>query len=444
MNAETTLARSSSASTTPAPRKPNLFTNRAFSLLWLGQTVSTLGTYIFDTTLVVWIAQTLAQGQNWTPLAVSGVFVAAALPPLLIAPLAGVIVDRVSRRGAMLVADGLRALCALIPLSIAVGLRLPFIPDSPLWTLGIVYAAVVALAIGQQFFSPAALALVGDLVGESEQAQAQGMLQGSASLALLVGPAVAPPLLLAFGPQWALIINSASFAVSFVALMVMGPIVQADSTRQERRGLWWELGEGFVYLLRSRVLRTLAIVTALAIFGVGALNAIDVFFTIHNLHTPIAEYGLLNTTLGVGLIVGSIGAGALAKRLGLGRLFAWGTLIAGALVMVYSRLGSFVPALVVLFLIGAPLAAVQVAANPLILRETPKRLIGRVESLMQPVSTAAMLVGAALAGWLDSGPLSSFGARLWGLSFGPVDTIYLAAGALIIFGGLYALVNLRN
>jgi MFS family permease len=441
MNLETAPARQTE---TTKPRSTGFLINREFSLLWLGQTISTLGTYVFDTTLVVWIAATVARGQTWAPLAVSGVFVAASLPPLLLAPLAGVIVDRVSRRGAMLVADALRALISLALLPLALGVPLPFLPagaQDPFWTLGAIYAAVIALAICQQLFSPASLALVGGLVGEAEQPRAMGLMQGSGSLAMLVGPAVAPPLYLAFGPQWALLMNAASFVVSFLALLVIRPGAAAMPA-SARSGVGHELREGVLFLLRSRVLRTLTLVSAVAMLGAGALNALDVFFTTHNLHTDIAWYGLLNTALGVGLIAGAILAGALATRAGLGPTLAWSVIAAGALVMVYARMDSFIAAAVVLFLTGAPLAATSVAAGPLLLRETPSRLVGRVESLMQPAVTAATLAGAGLAGYLASDPLAGFSAHIARFAFGPVDTIYLAAGALIVLSGFYALRNL--
>ena len=422
-------------------RRSGFLINRGFSLLWLGQTISTLGTYVFDTTLVVWIAATVAPGLSWAPLAVSGVFVAASLPPLLLAPLAGVVVDRVSRRGAMLVSDALRALIALALLPLALGLRPPFLSagaQGPLWTLGMIYAAVIALSICAQFFQPASLALVGGLVGEAEQPQAMGLMQGSSSLAMLVGPAVAPPLYLAFGPQWALLINAVSFAVSFAALLAIGSTGAAAHT-SARAAVGHEVREGVAFLLRSRVLRTLTLVSAVAMVGAGALSALDVFFTTSNLHTNLAWYGALNTALGVGLIAGALLAGALGQRMGLGRLMAVSVIAAGALVMVYARLDSFIAAVVVLFLLGAPLAATSVASGPLLLRETPQRLVGRVESLMAPVVTAATLAGAGLAGYLASGPLAGFSTHLAGFTFGPVDTIYLAAGALIVLSGLYAL-----
>jgi len=68
--------------------------NGNYARLWLGETVSVVGDYMFDTTLVLWVGTVLAKGQSWAPVAVSGVLLAVAVPQLLVAPVAGVFVDR--------------------------------------------------------------------------------------------------------------------------------------------------------------------------------------------------------------------------------------------------------------------------------------------------------------------------------------------------------------
>ncbi|HYL42176.1 MAG TPA: hypothetical protein VEU97_02220, partial [Ktedonobacteraceae bacterium] len=60
----------------PPVRKAPLLINRNFALLWSGQAISILGDVIFDTTLVLWIANRIALKQPWAPLAVSGVMFA--------------------------------------------------------------------------------------------------------------------------------------------------------------------------------------------------------------------------------------------------------------------------------------------------------------------------------------------------------------------------------
>ncbi len=434
--------------TATTPRE-GFFINRNFSLLWLGQTGSIFGDFVFNTTLVVWIAATIARGQAWAPLAVSGVFIAASIPPILVAPLAGALVDRMNKRAAMLgaFATSLLATLALIP---ATGLlrvdALIRIPLSATWTLGAIYCAVALLAICTQFSAPASLALVGALVREPTRPRAMGFLQGSSSLGMLIGPAIAAPLFLTFGPLWALLIDAASFAIAFATLAAVrlhAPAV-AEAGKQARGNLGQEMREGVVFLLRSRTLRVLALVTAVALLGAGALDALDVFFATHNLHTPLSLYGLLSTALGVGLIAGVALAGGLAQRVGLTRTIWLSTIAIGALVIVYARLDSFGAAAVALFFMGAPLAALQVAGGPLLLRETPERLVGRVSSLLTPLATVATLAGAALAGYVDSTLLRDFSARILGMTFGPVDTIFCMAGALILASGVYAMIGLRG
>jgi MFS family permease len=68
--------------------------NRNWRMLWLGQAVSLVGDFVFNTTVVLWVATVIADGQSWAPLAVGAVLIAAAAPILLVGPFAGVFVDR--------------------------------------------------------------------------------------------------------------------------------------------------------------------------------------------------------------------------------------------------------------------------------------------------------------------------------------------------------------
>src|SRR5215472_1411290 len=86
-----------------SPAKSGFLINRNFALLFFGFTISSIGDFVFSTTLVLWIAVILAKGQSWAPLAVSGVLVATTVPAFLIGPFAGVFVDRWDKRRTMLV-----------------------------------------------------------------------------------------------------------------------------------------------------------------------------------------------------------------------------------------------------------------------------------------------------------------------------------------------------
>ncbi len=95
-------------------------------------------------------------------------------------------------------------------------------------------------------------------------------------------------------------------------------------------------------------------------------------------------------------------------------------------------------------LIGLPVAAVNVAFMPLLLAAVPRALVGRVSALLSPFMTLAAVLGAAIAGYLAGTVMHNFHAVVLGISIGPVDTIFTAAGLFVLAGGLYAVVNLRN
>ncbi len=188
-----------------------LLISRQFALLWSGQSISYLGDYVFDTTLLLWIAASIARGQSWGPLAVSGLLAATALPALLVGPIAGVFVDRWDKRRTMLWADALRAgLIALLLLATNI-VPLPFLPGGRFpvaWQLGMIYGVVALENTCSQFFGPSRQALIRDIVEEPQRARAVGFLHTTMNLALIVGPSLATPLFLGLGARWLCLVGS--------------------------------------------------------------------------------------------------------------------------------------------------------------------------------------------------------------------------------------------
>ena len=440
--------------TTPTPRAPRrrLLIHRGFALLWTGQSISSTGDFVFDTTLVVWIALGLGRNQAWAPLAVSGVLFAAALPQAFVGVLAGVFVDRWDKRRTMLAMDAARTVIVLLALpatgALTLPLPLPFLSGGTLplaWRLGAIYATVFLVNALGRFFGPASGALLGDLVREAERTRASGLQQATVSLALVIGPALAPPLYVAFGPGWALLIDAASFAASFLCVRAIVAPPPARSVAPGERGHFLrELGTGLGFFARNRVLMTLAIGIVLVMLGGGALNALEVFFATQNLHASATVYGLLGAAQGAGAILGAILLSALARRIGAARMLWGGMLLLGALVVVYSRLTSAAPALALIFVLGITVVAINVAAGPLVLHVTPRALRGRVNAVFNPLAALTSMLSLALAGLLASSVLRGWHARLLGMTFGPIDTIILASGVLATLGGLYAMVMLRG
>ncbi len=97
-----------------------------------------------------------------------------------------------------------------------------------------------------------------------------------------------------------------------------------------------------------------------------------------------------------------------------------------------------------LLLIGLSMSGVQVAVTPLVLRLVPLALIGRVISIMTPIAMVALSISTATAGLVDTAMSPRFHVNVLGIPFGPVDTIFTAAGLLITAGGVFAMWSLRS
>jgi len=414
--------------------------NIRFAAFLGGRFLSGVGDVTFDTSVVLWVATVLTHGAQRSPLAVSGVLLASSVPAVVLAPVAGVFVDRWNKRRVMLCMDALRAL--LIPLvALAAVMRL-----SDTMTLSVMYGIVLLSSAASQFFNPASVAALQSLVDAEDLPRASGLLQTAASTAGILGAALGSVLFFAVGINWAILLDALSFVASFGTLLVVGDLGGAVATEiaEGMTGFWREFRSGAMFVVRSRAMTAIIIAAALVALGGGALAALDVFFVTQNLGAPASFYGFLGAIWGIGAILGSLTATLSVSRVGVTTMFYGSLLGTGVLVIVYARQTTLVGGAVVLLLIGLSMSGVQVAVTPLVLRLVPVALIGRVISIMTPVAMVALSISTAAAGLVDTAMSPRFHVSVLGIPFGPVDTIFSAAGLLITAGGIFAMRSLRS
>jgi MFS family permease len=409
--------------------------NRNWHMLLVAQGVSLVGDFVFDVTVLLWVATVVAAHRPWAPAAASGVLIAAAIPVLAIAPIAGVFVDRWDRRLIIQAADLSRAVVIAILLLIpSVGTRWPVAAQ-----LTMIYAAVVLESIAAQFFNPARYGIIRAVLPDSDRARAFGISGAIANTAAVIGPPLAAPILFGAGVEWALVIDVVSFLVSFACASAIRLPAQERKPSRVRRGFWADFGEGLTFFAHNRRLVVMCSTTVVQMFAVGALNALNVFFMRSNLHTSSNWVGTLNAALGAGSIVGALLAARFAGWLGEARVFSYGVVLMGLSVVIYSRLGSL-PAAIALFVVsGIPLAAVNVVINPLMLRATPKELIGRVATVMNPLVNLSSIVSMAIVGLLASSVLRNLHVVVAGVTFTRIDTIFAVGGLLMLAAGLVSI-----
>ncbi len=422
------------------PGRSRLLINRNYSLLFVGQAISVIGDQISTYTMLMWIVLVITVGQPWAPLALSAVMVTGMLPNLFIGPIAGVFVDRWNHRHTMFYMDAIRAGLILVLLLFTNIVPLPFFANGKvpaLWQFVMICIVTFGVSTCAQFFSPAYVGLVGKIVEEEKRPQAIGWNQSITAFASIIGPPLAAPLLISLGIQWALIIDFLSYIASLITLWAIHtpePAFRATTSAS----VLSEMLTGVRFAFGNEAIRMLIIISAIGALGAGAVQALYIFFIQYNLHADVKLAGIIGAIIGVGTIIGALLAARVCRVLGTKRTLYLSLLLFGILILVFSRQVNFWLALPVVFLIGMVQAAMRVAVGPILLKETPQTMIGRVISVMTPIATVTSLLSTTLAGSLASVLLLSFSTSFLGMRFTAIDTIFVAVGGIFLLAALYA------
>src|SRR5947207_3051623 len=193
---------------TDAPQKHHFFINRSFGLLWGGQTVSVLGSYITSSSIPL-IAILVLQAH---PAQIGLLAALSALPSLLFSLLIGVWVDRLPRRPLLLLADLMRALLLL---------SLPIASLSGQLHLQQLYLITVLLSICTICFDIAYQAFLPQIVARDQLVGGNSRLGISSSLAEMCGPPLAGGLIQLLGAPLAILFDALSFLLSALSITLI-------------------------------------------------------------------------------------------------------------------------------------------------------------------------------------------------------------------------------
>ena len=144
---------------------------QTFVFIWLGQVFSLLGSSLSEFALAVWVYQTTG---SITHYALLSLFIH--LPSIFISPFAGVMVDRWSRRQAMIVSDSITGVTALAIMFLV------FSQQLQVWHI---YIAVGISSVCNAFQWPAYISAISQLVPPQHLSRANGMVQGAIALSLI-------------------------------------------------------------------------------------------------------------------------------------------------------------------------------------------------------------------------------------------------------------------
>jgi MFS family permease len=222
-------------------------------------------------------------------------FIARALPPFLLGPVAGVVADRFDRRKVLVLSDLLRA-------GIVLGFLLVDRPER-LWLL---YALTVLQFSISAFFEPARAALVPALVKNDELLTANTLSSITWSAMLTLGGAISGLTASLFGVRVSLIVDAASFLASAALVLSIPGQFQVEAAHALESG-WQNFVDGMNYVRKNMDVGLVTLVKALG--QVGSFDIIAALYAAHVFRQGqegATTLGLMFTAFGVGAVLGPL------------------------------------------------------------------------------------------------------------------------------------------
>ena len=379
------------------------FRSGVFRALWIAVLVSNIGNWM-QTVGAQWLLVNSAHAA----LLVALVQVADTLPDALLELIGGVLADIFDRRRLLLVVQvGFGAVAVVLAVLTALGQMTP--------PLLLIFTFVLGSAT--VFTNPAYQSLVPDLVPKRELRAAAALGSVGINLARVIGPALAGLVIARSGVAAVFALNALSYVLFALAVTVWRPPTRPRPALPEH--FLSAIRAGIGYVRNAPVMRRILLRMALFLVPATALWALLPVIAAQRLHLGADGYGLLLGALGAGAIAGAFALPMLTQRLSdNGLMVASGITYAVALALV-SIVPSPVLAVLLLFPAGAAWVAVLSSINAALQLFLPAWVRARA------ISVYLMLLFGAQA----------LGALLWGLVaewLGVVVTFMIAAAALVI------------
>ena len=384
--------------------------HRNFRLFFVGQGSSQIGFWL-QMIATSWLLYRLSESTFLLGLAAF----ALQIPFLVMAPLAGVLTDRVDRRRMLMVTNSIAALQA-----VSMFLLVHFGHVQP-WHL---IAANLVLGTVSACDAPARQSILIQLVGgRPDLPNAIALNSVMMNGARFIGPLAGGALIAAFGERWGFGLNVFTYLgmVFVLSRMDLAPAPRPAPGP----GLLAQLAAGARYaygFLPSRCALLLLTATSLS---VNAYVALMPWFAREAFHGDSSVLGLMLGAAGLGAVSGMVYLASRAGIRGLFRLIGWTAALAGAALVVFAFSPRLWLALPALYFVGMGLMLTAASTNTVLQSIVPDELRGRVASLYVMSFLGMSPLGALAAGWAAE-------------HIGPPATLAICGGAALAAAAVYA------
>jgi MFS family permease len=386
--------------------------NRSFRWLLAGQVISELGNW-FNFIAVLGLVRAVTGA---APEATAILVVLRFAPFAVFAPVAGALADRWSRRAVMIWSDLLRAVISLGFLFVAAA--------EDLW---VAYACTATLTLLSALFEGAKNGALPNVAGERGLLAGNALMFSSRFLLMAVGSALGGLASFRFGYEAAFVVNAVSFVASAYTVWLIPEAETraaggaASANGGAWRGVWWDVRDGWRYIIGHRLVAALIGVNILWGVGGGALNLVyervgSVVYAGQGGLEGDAGVAAIYTAVGAGLFLGML----LARRVGAkvevsGRVasfIGWGIFAHGVLFALAGLMPSLWLAALMMLLSRVVIGVEFAVQDTLLLRLLPDNLRGRVVTTDRAAEIGVVSLSGIASGWLLTGPLTPRGLTI--------------------------------
>jgi MFS family permease len=366
----------------PFPSALRALRSRNYRLFVAGQLISLVGTWM-QMVAQSWLIYRLTASAAKLGL----IGFAGQIPIFVLAPLGGVIADRVNRHRILIVTQ-----TAMMVLAFALA-ALTLSGHVQVWHI---FMLASLLGVTNAFDIPARQAFLVEMVDREDIVNAIGLNSSMLNGARVIGPGIAGVVVAAVGEGWCFLLNAISYVAVIAALLMMR--VRARAQVPAQVSAWESVVEGFAYSWHTKPVRALLLLLGLVSLMGMPYSVLMPIIADRILGGGPNAYGLLLSASGLGALAGAATLTVRRHIRGLGRWIALSSIGFGVTLMAFSFSRSLWLSALLLVPAGFFVMVEMAASNTLIQSMIPDRLRGRVMAVYSMMFMGMAPLGALVAG----------------------------------------------
>ncbi|OAS17657.1 MFS transporter [Paenibacillus oryzisoli] len=404
----------SQASAQSEPTMRSFFSNRFVQTIMLSGILLQIGIWIRNFAILLYVTDMT----NNDPYSLSLISVAEFAPIFIFSFIGGAFADRWRPKLTMVWCDLLSAASVFV---ILITLYMGS------WKA--IFFATLVSSILSQFSQPSNMKLFKVHVPASQMQLGMSMFQSMMAIFMILGPMLGSFIYYRFGIETAVAIMGACFLLSALVLTFLPKDLKEDSSEPRTTHIFTEMGQGFRYVLRNRMLVILGGCFAVAGLAIGLISPLGIFLVTEHLGLEKSNLQWFMVANGAAMIIGGGVTMAFAKKISPQAMLAVGMAVSAVTFAMIGMTHLVWLALLMQFISGLVMPAIQIGISTLILGNTEESFVGRVNGILTPLFMGSMVITMSLAGSIKA-------------SFS-LESIYITSALLFVIGVLIMVPSLK-